>query len=208
MSAPTPEQDEVAPGSVPDFRHLAETYWSTFTTADPMYQGGPFPLDGFPTDVIEAMKAGVRAVVADALPSVALLDDALRKACDQRDKLRAELKETDADHAGFLDELLLNSGGEPEISETPEDLAVGYVRGLEVETACLTDLVRQALDDAGVDEDTKAEWLERHGLAYTDPSTQELAYAEDREADEIAAEDEAEFLADAASLDTDFKDGR
>jgi hypothetical protein len=56
----------------------------------------------------------------------------------------------------------------PASPEDPAVIAASFEREiaeLNAERVRLADLVRQALDDAGADEDTKAAWLEREGIA-------------------------------------------
>lgn len=87
----TPRRPGLISGPAPDARALAETYWEAHQAVAPSLRGGPLPLDRLGPERVEATKAGALAVVAHALPSVAILDDALRAACEERDRLRSEV---------------------------------------------------------------------------------------------------------------------
>jgi hypothetical protein len=57
-------------------------------------------------------------------------------------KLQTELREQTRDHDRLLEEIFKGTDTEPDMSDTPEDFAVRYVRELEAETTRLACVIR------------------------------------------------------------------
>jgi hypothetical protein len=88
--------------------------------------------------------------------------------------LHKELRELIQAHGQKLEEILKNTGDEPDMSGTPEDSAVRYVRHLEAETTRLACVIRdihlRASDALKSAEDREADGeSEDADPAYRDP---------------------------------------
>lgn len=118
----------------PDARRLAGVYWDAYMAAEPMFREGTLPLGSLAAETVRAMEAGALAVVAEALPSVALLDEALRKACAERDAEGAIIRdvlESLCRRAGLPLESAAEPGEPARNYELADRLGVGHVFGLQ-----------------------------------------------------------------------------
>lgn len=105
-------------------REAAETEWGFTTEAE----RGNF-------------RAGARAAVA-AHKADGIAAGRIADLLELTGKLQTELREQTRDHDQMLEEIFKGTDAEPDMSDTPEDFAVRYVRELEAETTRLACVIR------------------------------------------------------------------